>query len=72
MIKMEGRERLYKVFIADCKREMSLRNWKNGDLAKATGYSCDSINRFFSEDRNRNKSEKVAQAISVALNVPIV
>ena len=60
---------MYKTFIADCKREMILRGWKMGDLANATGYSYDSIARFFSEDKNRGKSENVGKAIGKVLGV---
>lgn len=62
---------MYEVFIADCKREMRLRRMTNGDLAKVTGYTKSSINAFFSDISAREKSEKVAKAISVALGVEI-
>lgn len=62
---------MYEIFIADCKREMQLRRMTNGDLARETGYKTSTINSFFSDIAGREKSEKVAKAISVALRVEI-
>lgn len=62
---------MYEVFIADCKREMRLRRLSNGDLAKLTGYKTSTIDVFFSDLSHRDKSEKVAKAISAALGVAI-
>ncbi len=62
-------ERLYRVFIADCKREMSLRGWKNKDLAEATGYKTNTIDTFFSDCKDRDKSEEVGKAIGKVLKI---
>lgn len=62
---------MYEVFIADCKREMRLRRMNNGDLAKATGYTKSSINAFFADIKDREKSENVAKAISAVLGVEV-
>lgn len=62
---------MYEIFIADCKREMRLRKMTNRDLAEATGYTTASINAFFADIKARNKSENVAKAISIALNLKI-
>ena len=67
--KEQGADVLYEVFIADCKREMRLRRMKNKDLARATGFKTSTINSFFAEIEGRGKSERVAKAISSALNV---
>ena len=44
---------------------------KNRDLAKATGFKKNTIDVFFSETSNRDKSENVAKAISATLRVEI-
>ncbi len=62
---------MYEVFIADCKREMWLRRMTNKDLAKATGYKTSTINSFFTDIPNRDKSDNVAKAISMVLGVEI-
>lgn len=62
-------KRLYRIFIADCKREMSLRGWKNKDLADATGYKTNTIDTFFSECKDRERSEEVGRAIGKVLGI---
>ena len=62
---------MYEVFAADCKREMYLKKMKNKDLAELTGYKCSTIDVFFSDLNTRQKSERVAKAISKALNVEL-
>ena len=62
---------MYEVFIADCKREMSLRKMNNEALAKLTDYKLSTINAFFSEIKARDRSENVAIAISKALNIEL-
>lgn len=62
---------MYEIFIADCKREMYLRHMTNSDLAKATGYKTSAIYAFFANLKSRDKSEKVAKAISVALGIEL-
>lgn len=68
----KGSGRLDRVFIADCKREMSLRGWKNKDLAKATGYKTNTIDSFFSERKDRERSEDVGKAIGKVLGIDYV
>ena len=48
---------------------MSLRGWKNKDLADATGYKTNTIDTFFSECKDRERSEEVGRAIGKALGV---
>lgn len=60
---------MYEVFIADCKREMRLRHLTNGDLAKETGYKTSTINAFFCDIPNREKSENVGKAIAAVLGL---
>lgn len=62
---------MYEVFIAECKKEMSLRKWKHKDLAKATGFKLSTIYTFFTDIPNRDKSQNVARAISKALNIDL-
>lgn len=62
---------LYEIFIADCKREMHLRKMTNSDLAKATGYKTSTIECFFANTPNREKSTNVAKAISAVLDIEL-
>lgn len=62
---------MYEVFKADCKREMCLRKWGNKELALATGHAVSTINRFFSNDKNRDESENVAKAIAAVLKIDL-
>lgn len=61
-----------RVFIADCKHEMILRGWKNKDLAEATGYKTNTIDSFFSERKDRERSEEVGKAIGKVLGIDYV
>ena len=51
---------------------MSLRGWKNKDLALATGYETNTIDSFFSERKDRERSEKVGKAIGKVLGIDYV
>lgn len=62
---------MYEVFIADCKREMRLKKMSNEKLAEKTGYKKSTIDAFFSDISNRDRSEKVAKAISVVLKIDL-
>lgn len=62
---------MYDYFIAECKKEMRLRKLKNGDLARLTGFKTSTIDAFFSVIAGRERSEKVAKAISAALGVEL-
>lgn len=67
-----GGEKVRKVrdpLIADIKREMFLRGWENGDLAKAIGYETSTVNAFFANIPNRNRSKAVEVAICKVLNI---
>jgi hypothetical protein len=57
--------------MADCKREMYVRKLSNGDLAKMTGYKKSTINAFFCDKADREKSRNVAEAIAAVLQVEI-
>mgnify|MGYP002522103295 CR=1 FL=1 len=59
------------MFVAECKKEMRLRHWGNKELAQATGYKRSTIDAFFSKG-DIKKTLSVMEAISSALNVPIV
>ena len=62
---------MYKLFIADCKREMQLRKMTNATLAEAVGVKTSTINAFFADVKGREKSERVAKAISQVLQIEI-
>lgn len=62
---------MYESFIMYCKREMILRKMKVCDLAKATGYKESSIYGFFANVSARDRSPKIAKAISEALGVEL-
>lgn len=55
------------VFIADVKRELSIRNWKYKDLAEATGYKVGVIKQFMS--RRYPCDAKIKAAISKVLSL---
>ena len=42
-------------FIAEVKKEMSLRGWRAKDLAERIGYTKESVYLFFSNSRIQNK-----------------
>lgn len=55
------------VFIADVKRELSIRNWKYKDLAEATGYKTGVIKQFMSN--NYPYEKKIKNAIAEVLSL---
>lgn len=62
---------MYEVFIADCKREMRLRKMSNGTLAEKIGYKKSTVDAFFADISSRDRSEKVAKAISAVLQIEL-
>ena len=57
-----------RLFIAEVKRQMSLRKWTSKDLAKATGYEVSTIYAFMSGQRD---SDNIKIAIASALEIEI-
>ena len=57
---------IYKYFIAEVKKQLSLKGWKYADLAKATGYSIESINRLTSGQR---AGEKLINTVAKVLDI---
>lgn len=54
-------------FKAETKKQLELRGWKYADLAKATGYSVNSIESFMCGAR---AGDKLCKAVSEALSIP--
>ncbi len=54
-------------FKAEVKKQLSLKNWKYADLAKATGYSISTIESLMCGSR---ASDKVYKAVANALDIP--
>ena len=59
---------IYKYFIAEVKKQLSLKGWKYADLAKATGYTVGTIEAFMCGAR---ESENMAKCISKVLGINI-
>ena len=59
---------IYKFFIAEVKKQLSLKGWKYADLAKATGYTVGTIEAFMCGAR---ESENMAKCISKVLGIKI-
>ena len=59
---------IYKYFIAEVKKQLSLKGWKYADLAKATGYTVGTIEAFMCGAR---ESENMAKCISKVLGIKI-
>ena len=59
---------IYKFFIAEVKKQLSLKGWKYADLAKATGYIVGTIEAFMCGAR---ESENMAKCISKVLGIKI-
>lgn len=59
---------IYKLFIAEVKKQLSIRNWKYEDLAKATGFKVGTIKAFMCGYRH---SDNVAKCISETLGIDI-
>lgn len=57
------------LLIAEIKKQMYLRGWSNGDLAKETGYKLSTINSFMANVSARNKSLAVGRAICKVLGI---
>ena len=57
----------YKMFRAEIRKQMDLRDWKYKDLAKASGYSVAAIEGFMGGYR---VNDRVAGAIAKALDIP--
>lgn len=59
---------IYKLFIAEVKKQLSIKKWKYADLAKATGYKIGTIKAFMNGSR---ESDNVAQCIAKVLSIEI-
>ena len=59
---------IYKYFIAEVKKQLSLKGWKYADLAKATGYTVGTIEAFMCGAR---ESENMAKCISKVFGIKI-
>lgn len=57
----------YKMFRAEIRKQMDLREWKYKDLAKASGYSVAAIEGFMGGYR---VNDRIAGAIAKALDIP--
>ena len=55
-----------KLFVAEMKKQLTIKGWKNADLAKATGYSIESINRLTSGQR---AGEKLINTVAKVLDI---
>ena len=55
-----------KLFAAEIKKQLTIKGWKNADLAKATGYSIESINRLTSGQR---AGEKLINTVAKVLDL---
>ena len=55
-----------KLFVAEMKKQLTIKGWKNADLAKATGYSIESINRLTSGQR---AGENLINAVAKVLDI---
>ena len=55
-----------KLFAAEIKKQLTIKGWKNADLAKATGYSIESINKLTSGQRaGENLINTVAKVLDI-------
>lgn len=57
---------IYKLFIAEVKKRLSLKGWKYTELAHATGYELGTIKAFMCGYR---QSENVANKIAEVLDI---
>lgn len=57
----------YKMFRAEIRKQMDLRDWKYKDLAKASEYSVAYIEGFMGGYR---VNDRLAEAIAKALDIP--
>lgn len=58
--------KIFKLFRANVKRELSIRGWRYKELAERTGYQVGTIRGFMCGDRD---SIRVALAISKCLDI---
>ena len=57
---------IYKYFIAEVKKQLSLKGWKYADLAKATGYTVGAIEAFMCGAReSKNMAKCIAQVLGI-------
>lgn len=56
---------IYKLFIAEVKKQLYIRGWKYADLSKATGYTVGTIEAFMCGAR---ESERMANCIAQVLD----
>ena len=57
---------IYKYFIAEVKKQLSLKGWKYADLAKATGYTVGTIEAFMCGAReSKNMAKCIAQVLGI-------
>lgn len=59
---------IYKLFIAEVKKQLALRDWKYADLAKSTGYKVGTIKAFMSGAR---QSSSIANRIAKSLHISL-
>ena len=57
---------IYKLFIAEVKKQLSLKGWKYADLSKATGYTVGTIEAFMCGAR---ESKRMADCIAKVLGI---
>ena len=57
----------FTLFKAEVKKQLELRGWKYADLAKAAGYSINSIESLMSGAR---ASDRLCKAVAEALSIP--
>jgi lambda repressor-like predicted transcriptional regulator len=57
---------IYKLFIAEVKKQLYIRGWKYADLSKATGYTVGTIEAFMCGAR---ESERMANCIAQVLGI---
>lgn len=60
---------LQNLLIAEIKKQMYVRGWKNADLAKATGYKKSTIDAYMTDKSDRSKSKTVENAICKVLDI---
>ena len=54
------------LFAAEIKKQLTIKGWKNADLAKATGYSVETINKLTSGQRaGTNLINSVAKVLGI-------
>ena len=54
------------LFAAEIKKQLTMKGWKNADLAKATGYSVEAINKLTSGQRaGTNLINSVAKVLGI-------